>query len=439
MHVCAMSRRNIPGLTWSVFSRLTGVNRLGRRQHEIKRDLCTQEPLDLKEFFMRHLTARIKANGPLSIAEYMKEVLTNPVTGYYIKNEVFGESGDFITSPEINQMFGELIGIWCVHEWQQMGKPDKLQIVELGPGKGTLAADMMRVFSQFKEFNKAISLHLVEVSPKMRQFQLEALTGATTPEDTVVESQRSKYGPEVHWHRFLDQVPNERSCVIAHEFFDILPIYKFQKKDGEWHEILVDIQEGGGLRFIMSRGPTTNAKAFLTHLAETDERDHVEVSPESGIIVQKISQRVSDHGGRALIIDYGHEGTKKDTFRAFKAHKLYDPLEMPGSADLTADVDFAYFKHCCGENVKTFGPVTQNNFLNGMGIGARLQALMQDKDVETRRAMMKSVWRLMHPQQMGWGFKFFAIAPKDTDYVPPGFTPITAHNEPKSEQKSEPK
>eukprot|EP00105_Crassostrea_gigas_P008964 XP_011423719.1 PREDICTED: protein arginine methyltransferase NDUFAF7, mitochondrial-like [Crassostrea gigas] len=315
MHVCAMSRRNIPGLTWSVFSRLTGVNRLGRRQHEIKRDLCTQEPLDLKEFFMRHLTARIKANGPLSIAEYMKEVLTNPVTGYYIKNEVFGESGDFITSPEINQMFGELIGIWCVHEWQQMGKPDKLQIVELGPGKGTLAADMMRVFSQFKEFNKAISLHLVEVSPKMRQFQLEALTGATTPEDTVVESQRSKYGPEVHWHRFLDQVPNERSCVIAHEFFDILPIYKFQKKDGEWHEILVDIQEGGGLRFIMSRGPTTNAKAFLTHLAETDERDHVEVSPESGIIVQKISQRVSDHGGRALIIDYGHEGTKKDTFR----------------------------------------------------------------------------------------------------------------------------
>nr|XP_022333358.1 protein arginine methyltransferase NDUFAF7, mitochondrial-like isoform X2 [Crassostrea virginica] len=433
MHVCAMSRRNIPGLTWSVISRLSGVNRLGRR-HDFKRELCTQEPQDLKQLFMRHLTSRIKANGPLSVAEYMKEVLINPVTGYYINNEVFGQSGDYITSPEINQMFGELIGVWCIHEWQQMGKPEKLQIVELGPGKGTLAADMMRVFSQFKEFNKAVSLHLVEVSPTMRQRQSEALTGVTTLEDTTVDNltQKTKYGPEVHWHRFLEQVPNECSCFIAHEFFDVLPIYKFQKKDGEWHEILVDIKEGGALRFIMSRGATTNSKAFLTHISDSDERDHVEVSPESGTVIQKMSERIRDQGGRALIIDYGHDGTKTDTFRGFKDHKLYDPLENPGSADLTADVDFSYLKRCCGEDVKTFGPVTQNNFLNGMGIGVRLQVLMQNADDNTRKVLMESVRRLMHPREMGEAFKFLAIAPKDTGYVPPGFSPITCHNEQKS-------
>ncbi|XP_048736959.2 protein arginine methyltransferase NDUFAF7, mitochondrial-like isoform X2 [Ostrea edulis] len=407
MHVCAMSRRNITGLTWSVFSRLVGANRLGRRRHDLSRGLCTQEPLDLKELFMRHLTTRIKANGPLTVAEYMKEVLINPVT---------------------------LIGIWCVYEWQQMGKPDKLQIVELGPGRGTLAADMMRVFSQFQEFNKAVTLHLVEVSPKMIQLQSQALTGSTTPDDTVAEyqSQKTKFGPDVHWHRFLDQVPKERSCFIAHEFFDVLPIYKFQKKDGEWNEVMVDIQEGGGLRFIMSRGPTTNAKAFLTHMTDSDERDHVEVSPESGNLVQKMSQRISDHGGRAMIIDYGHDGTKTDTFRGFKDHKLYDPLQNPGSADLTADVDFAYLKHCCGDKVKTFGPVTQNNFLNGMGIGVRLQVLLKNADDKTRKALLESVKRLMHPQEMGDAFKFLAIAPKDVDYVPPGFTPMTAHTEQKS-------
>ncbi|XP_061183453.1 protein arginine methyltransferase NDUFAF7, mitochondrial-like [Saccostrea echinata] len=434
-HVCAMSRRNFTGLTWSVISRLAGVNRLGRRRHEQKREFCTQEPQDIKELFMRHLTSRIKANGPLTVAEYMKEVLINPVTGYYINNEVFGHSGDYITSPEISQLFGELIGVWCVHEWQQMGKPDKIQIVELGPGRGTLAADMMSVFSQFKEFKKAVSLHLVEVSPNMRQHQSQILTGETTLDNKAAEeyqSQKTKYGPDVHWYRFLDQVPQECSCFIAHEFFDVLPIYKFQKKDGEWNEILVDIQEEGGLRFIMSRGPTTNSKAFLTHMEDSDEREHVEVSPESGSVVQKMSQRISDHGGRALIVDYGHEGTKTDTFRGFKDHKLYDPLEKPGSADLTADVDFAYLKHCCGDKVKTFGPVTQNNFLNGMGIGVRLQALLQNADDQTKKILLESVRRLMHPQEMGHAYKFMAIAPQSTDYVPPGFMPLTAHTEQKS-------
>ncbi|KAK3591632.1 hypothetical protein CHS0354_013816 [Potamilus streckersoni] len=390
---------------------------------------------------LQHLQSRIKANGPITVAEYMKQVLVNPAMGYYINKDVFGTKGDFITSPEISQMFGELVGIWFVNEWMQIGSPSSIQVVELGPGRGTMADDMLRVFSKFPQMKESVTCHLVEVSPTLADIQQRKLTGSTgsgsISSDTIsgpfgsnephyYKSCKSKYGPEVFWYRSLSDVPREKvSGFIAHEFFDALPIHKFQKTQHGWREVLVDFDlNKSSLSFVLSPTPTAATVAYLK-MCETDERNHIEVSPEAGVVVQELADRIQSEGGFALIADYGHNGDKTDTFRGFKNHKLHDVLVEPGSADLTADVDFSYLTKMAGKNVKTFGPVTQNEFLHNMGIGVRLQMLLQNATLEARKDLISGYKMLTSPDQMGERFKFLAILQhRGQDYNPAGFTSL---------------
>ncbi|XP_033104927.1 protein arginine methyltransferase NDUFAF7, mitochondrial-like isoform X2 [Anneissia japonica] len=336
----------------------------------------------------RFLHSKIKLSGPISIAQYMKECLTNPRYGYYMHRDVFGRDGDFITSPEISQMFGELIGIWILNEWMQAGSPPRLHIVELGPGRGTLAEDVLRVFSKFNHLVKDVSLHLVEVSPKMRELQKAKLSGAGKEEHRgnmgagkgehkILESPSeeivSRFGIPVTWHYNLNDVPRGFSCFIAHEFFDALPVHIFQRSERGWREILVDIDEDGGphgLRFVLAHAKTASSVVYIN---EIEKRDRVEVCPEAGVIIQNLAQRIREDGGSALIADYGHDGDKDDTLRGFKDHKLHDVLSEPGTADLTADVDFSYLRLMSGLSVDTYGPITQNYFLRNMGIETRLK------------------------------------------------------------------
>uniref|UniRef100_A0A8D0BT58 Protein arginine methyltransferase NDUFAF7 n=1 Tax=Salvator merianae TaxID=96440 RepID=A0A8D0BT58_SALMN len=363
---------------------------------------------------MKHLMMKIKSTGPITVAEYMQEVLTNPVMGYYMHHDMLGEKGDFVTSPEISQIFGELIGVWFVSEWIASGKPEKFQLVELGPGRGTLTEDILRVFSQLSSvLSKCdISVHLVEVSPKLSEIQASILT----KEKTELSENHSAYmqgitktGLPVFWYRDLNDVPVGNSFYLAHEFFDALPIHKFQKTQKGWREILVDIDPHAPerLRFVLAPSATPTGKAFIH---DKESRDHVEVCPEAGIIMQKLALNIEKNGGAALIIDYGHDGTKTDTFRGFRRHKLHEVLISPGTADLTADVDFSYLRRMTQGRVATLGPIKQQEFLKNMGIDFRLQVLLKNvSDAVTRGQLLQSYEMLMDLDKMGGRFHFFAV------------------------------
>lgn len=294
----------------------------------------------------RLLYSKIKATGPVTVASYMKEVLINPLAGYYMHKDVFGDKGDFITSPELSQIFGELIAIWFLNEWSKVGSPKPLQIVELGPGRGTLSQDLLRVFNHFDSL-KSTSLHLVEVSPTLSDIQARNLcmqNQVITDKNSVIHRQGiSHEGIPVKWYKHLDDVPKAFTLLVAHEFFDALPIHKFQKTEKGFREVLIDIQPDCDLsfRYVVANEETPALKMFVN---KQDKRDHIEVSPESIVLIQQIAQRLEEDGGFGLIADYGHDGNGTDTFRAFKQHKLHDPLVEPGSADLTADVDFSALK-----------------------------------------------------------------------------------------------
>ncbi|XP_027476787.1 protein arginine methyltransferase NDUFAF7, mitochondrial isoform X3 [Zalophus californianus] len=328
---------------------------------------------------LRHLIYKIKATGPITVAEYMKEVLTNPAKGYYVYRDMLGEKGDFITSPEISQIFGEV--------FSQLGSVLK---------------------------NCDISIHLVEVSRKLSEIQALTLTEEKIPLERnagspVYMKGVTKSGIPISWYRDLHDVPKGHSFYLAHEFFDVLPVHKFQKTPQGWREVFIDIdpQVSDKLRFVLAPC-VTPAEVFI----QRDEmRDHVEVCPEAGIIVQELSQRIALTGGAALIADYGHDGTKTDTFRGFCGHKLHDVLTAPGTADLTADVDFSYLRRMAEGQVASLGPIRQQMFLKNMGIDVRLKVLLDKSDEPARQQLLQGYDMLMNPKKMGERFNFFALLP----------------------------
>ena len=255
-----------------------------------------------------------------SVASYMKEILTNPKSGYYMSRDVFGQQGDFITSPEIGQIFGELIAVWCITNFQKVGSPMPFQLVELGPGRGTLIQDALRVFTKFG-FSEALSIHLVELSPYLSKLQAQKLCYSFT--EVSPQAKQPHYmmgetinGVKVFWYSQIEDVPKGFSIILAHEFFDALPIHKLQKDGDVWKEILVDIdpEDIEKFRYVVSRHETPISKLFST-LRPQETKSHVEISPESDLIASQIANRLEADGGFGLIMDYGHLGEKGDTFR----------------------------------------------------------------------------------------------------------------------------
>uniref|UniRef100_A0A7N9D6A2 Protein arginine methyltransferase NDUFAF7 n=1 Tax=Macaca fascicularis TaxID=9541 RepID=A0A7N9D6A2_MACFA len=399
---------------------------------------------------LRHLMYKIKSTGPITVAEYMKEVLTNPAKGYYVYRDMLGKQGDFITSPEISQIFGELLGIWFISEWMATGKSTAFQLVELGPGRGTLVGDILRVFTQLGSVlkNCDISVHLVEVSQKLSEIQALTLTEEKVPLERnagspVYMKGVTKSGIPISWYRHLHDVPKGYSFYLAHEFFDVLPVHKFQrehiamlprlvlnsraqvfvlpqhpkelglqKTPQGWREVFIDIdpQVSDKLRFVLAPSATP-AEAFIQH---DETRDHVEVCPDAGVIIEELSQRIALTGGAALVADYGHDGTKTDTFRGFCGHKLHDVLIAPGTADLTADVDFSYLRRMAQGKVASLGPIKQHTFLKNMGIDVRLKVLLdKSNEPSVRQQLLQGYDMLMNPKKMGERFNFFALLPHE--------------------------
>ncbi|XP_054271505.1 protein arginine methyltransferase NDUFAF7, mitochondrial [Macrosteles quadrilineatus] len=416
-----------------VFYKTEGIHKTQLNQFLLSR-LCSfqtkESSVSGSSNILSILKSKIKTSGPVTVADYMKIVLTNPSHGYYMNRDVFGKQGDFTTSPEISQLFGEMIAIWFINEWARLGRPKPLQIIELGPGRGTMISDILRVFSKLRMTDQ-VSCHLVEISSELSTLQSKALCEGTKDLDDkspCYKTGMSNFGIPVHWYKSAEDVPHQFSCIVAHEFFDALPIHKFQKTKDGWREVLVDFDptDENKLRYVISRMPTPASTMFVK---KEETREHVEVCPQAGVIAQHLATRMREDGGIGLIIDYGHSGEKTDTFRAFRQHKLHDALEEPGTADLTADVDFGFLKEKVSDQLFTLGPVTQRDFLLQIHIEKRLEVLLKSCKDEEKKAELKSGFSMITDEdKMGNCFKFFALYPLVLKNFllklpPPGFIP----------------
>lgn len=354
------------------------------------------------------LKALIAVDGPISVGRYMALCLGHPRHGYYMTRDPLGARGDFITAPEISQIFGELIGLWAVATWQQMGAPAAFRLVELGPGRGTLMADALRAARLVPAFGAAASVDLVETSPVLRARQADTLASLATPS----------------WHDRLESVPGGPAIVIANEFFDALPINQFVRGREGWHERRVGLDAAGELVFGLDPSPLPAVAALAAHYPPARVGDVLERL--EGGAAQALGTRLATQGGAALVIDYGHGAHGYgDTLQAMKAHGFVPPLEAPSEADLTAHVDFAALARAAkGAGARAFGTLTQGAFLERLGLGARAARLQQDQDAAGRAAIAAAAERLAGtgPGQMGTLFKVLALADPALG-PPPGFAP----------------
>jgi SAM-dependent MidA family methyltransferase len=336
----------------------------------------------------------IGAVGPISVADYMSLVLSDPDHGYYTTRTAIGLEGDFITAPEISQMFGELIGIWCVAAYEALGRPPRLSLIELGPGRGTLMADLLRAGRVDPGFIRAAEVHLVEISPELRRRQAAGLTGLASP----------------IWHDRVDDLPDGPLLVVANEFFDALPIRQFVLSERGWRERVVGLDDEGNLAFGI--GAAAPDPALLPDGADEAPLGAVaEINRPAEAIVGMLAHRLVQHGGAALIFDYGHvKSGFGETLQAVRAHHYADPLREPGECDLTAHVDFARLASAAAaEGAAVLGPVTQGDFLLAMGLAERAGALGAGRSTEDQANIVAAVERLAGPDEMGTLFKAMAI------------------------------
>ena len=342
------------------------------------------------------LIARIRATGPITLAEYMAECLLHPKHGYYTTRDPFGAAGDFITAPEISQMFGELLGLSLAQSWLDQGSPP-FTLAELGPGRGTLMADVLRATRAVPGFHAAMNICLVEASPTLRARQQSTLAAY-----------------HVHWLAGAHDLPRAPLFLIANEFFDALPIRQFQRDGDGWRERLVTATVGG-LGFALT---APAAVAALAHrLTDTAHGQIVEYCPSAAAIIAEIGSRIALHGGTALIIDYGDWNSRGDTFQALKFNAFADPFAEPGAADLTAHVDFA----ALAIGPTAYAYTTQAVFLQRLGIAVRSERLARSLNGAALQSHLAATRRLTHDHEMGTLFKVLALYPSACP-PPPGMT-----------------
>lgn len=358
----------------------------------------------MSEQLAARLRRRIARHGPLTVAGYMDIALADPAHGYYRTRDPLGTAGDFVTAPEVSQMFGEIIGLWAAHMWTVLGRPAPVALIEPGPGRGTLMADMLRAAgAAMPDFVAAAHVHLVETSPALRARQRAALAASSRP---------------VRWHDELADVPAGPSILIANEFFDALPVRQFRQTAAGWRERLVGTDGTGA--FVWLTGETDATDMVPAPLRDAAAGTVVELSPARAAAAAALAARLVAAPGCALIVDYGYAGPAAgDTFQAVRGHAYADPLADPGSADLTAHVDFAALAaaaHAAG--ARAHGPLPQARFLGELGIGARAERLKAARP-DRAAAIELDLARLVAPEQMGALFKALALTSPGLAPPPP--------------------
>lgn len=346
----------------------------------------------------------IAAQGPLSVAQFMTMALHDPQSGTYASRDPLGTRGDFITAPEISQVFGELLGLWCVQLWRDQGAAKKIRLMELGPGRGTLMADALRAAKLDPKFLAAVEVVLVEASPALQAVQRERLKDS---------------GVSIRWlERFDDSLSDRPLLLLANEFFDALPIRQFVHAARGWCERMVTI-ENGQLAFALA--PSASALDIPASRGKPEDGAVFETSPAASALTEEIARIIEARGGGALIVDYGYDnGTFGDTLQAVRDHRFTEILAEPGDADLSAHVDFTALAAAASRGgAKTFGPVAQGALLEKLGVTAR-SAQLQRANAKSAADIGAAIHRLVDPDKMGTLFKALAILPAGAA-APPGF------------------
>ncbi len=339
------------------------------------------------------LKRRVAERGPLSVADFMHLALAEPGIGYYATRDPMGAKGDFVTAPEISQMFGELIGLWCVDTWERLGQPDPFLLVELGPGRGTLMEDALRAARVRPEFGRAMRLHLVEISAPLRALQAQRL-GAFHPA----------------WHDDVAALPDGPVLILGNEFLDALPVHQFAMTEQGWRARAVNVADDELSWCLVPPGPALSL--LRPEHRHARPGDIAEVSPAIQALAGRLGQRLASATGAALFIDYGPARSGLgESLQALRGHRPADPLRDAGQADLTAHVDFAAFAEAAqAAGAIAFGPVGQGAFLRSLGIEQRAAMLAEKAGVEDRAAIATALHRLIAPAQMGSLFKALALA-----------------------------
>lgn len=346
---------------------------------------------------------KISVSGPISIADYMQFALSHPDHGYYIKRDPLGAKGDFITAPEISQIFGEMIGLWCAQVWVQMGG-GPISLVELGPGRGSLMADVLRATKSMKDFHNFLNIHMVETSPTFAHAQYIRL--------------RDRHD-RIEWLDSIDELPKTKLIVIANEFFDALPIKQYVMTENGMRERRVGWSETSqAFEFVLADPGLALAKSGQKIPPGTV----MEHSPASRSIMRSLATRVREQGGAGLIIDYGYLGeAHHDTLQALKSHLFHPVLSDPGEADITAHVDFTTLMDITRDAGNQVGPlIDQGDFLLRMGAKLRLEMLLRQATPEQKDMLIGGLERLTSPQAMGTLFKVMGFA-HDPRIELPGF------------------
>lgn len=349
---------------------------------------------------------RIKLAGPMPVRQFMTLCLTHPEHGYYMTRDPLGRAGDFVTAPEISQVFGELIGLWTASVWHLMGQPENIRIIELGPGRGTMMLDALRAAQVVPTFRAAIVVHLIEISPVLQHRQQMAFSGLDVP---------------VMWHASFEDVPEGPSIVLANEFVDALPINQAIKQINGWYERVVEIDADDNLVF----GIAGEQIPLFERLVPPAVRD----APLGAIyewrndnLALALGQRVARQGGAALLVDYGHaKSAVGETLQAISGHSYANTLATPGEADMTAHVDFQAMALAAESmGARVYGPVGQAPFLKSLGVEKRATALKAYAQKEKADEIEAAVKRLIAEDgtEMGKLFKVLAIADPKLESLP---------------------
>jgi len=338
------------------------------------------------------IAALIEAQGPMSVAQFMTISLLDPQQGYYATRDPLGAGGDFTTAPEISQMFGEMVGLWLVQAWADQGCPKNPRLVELGPGRGTLMADILRTAKVAPEFLEDLEVVLIEASPALQQVQADKLRGL---------------GADVSWAaQFDDSLADRPLFLVANEFFDALPVDQYQIVDGQWQRKAV-VNHGDVFAFAAQSIEVDFVPASIQTLSPDA---WAEYSEDSVRVMQQLAAHVAKHDGTLLIIDYGYQGPAVgDTVQALKHHQYHDVLEDVGNADITAHVDFGTLAAAAAP-LRT-AVVSQKEFLNNTGARERLLSLCKDKDEAAQNTLHEGYKRLTDDDQMGQLFKVLMAVP----------------------------
>lgn len=363
------------------------------------------------------LRQRILRDGPITVADYMALALNHPQYGYYQHAEPFGRQGDFITAPEICQCFGELIGLWAIQYWRDCGRPAPFNLVEVGPGRGTLMADILRTARLDAAFSDSVQVHLVEASRRLRPLQADRLTHLSR---------------DITWHEDMSDLPGGFTLIVANEFFDALPVRQFMRQADGWHERRITWDDSTGKLAFCLTPPPVGLEAMLPLKRPAAMTGSIaEICPAGLADIQIISRHIAQHGGALLAIDYGYIAQQfptdqpwGETLQAVRQHGVWPVLDTPGAADLTAHVDFTMLAQAGTETGLRASPVVpQGLFLESLGIRQRLEQLLRKASEAQARQLTSGVNRLVAADAMGVLFKVLGLAHPSQPPMP-GLEPV---------------